>query len=157
VNGKGDANKRYRVHGDGVDPLTTGFNEIRMPQHRQREALAIVREVAAANGVRSFHWYKYESKAELCCYWDHHTANVLHITPTNVHIRADTSQIRRPPRAITWRDRDGMAVGWLLPGADPGAGGGRRRPIAAKERCPVTYMWLPAGSICPDCDVVHSE
>jgi hypothetical protein len=44
--------------------LTTGFNEIGMPQHRQREALAIVREVAAANGVRSFRWYKYESNGQ---------------------------------------------------------------------------------------------
>jgi hypothetical protein len=136
VNGKCDANKRYRVHGDGVDTLAADLDEIRMAEPRLSEALAIVREVDAANGVRSFRWYKYESKDELCCYWDGHMANVLWITPTNVHIQADSALVRRPNRTVTWRDRDGVCVGWLLPGADAGAGGGRSRPKAAKCAAP---------------------
>jgi hypothetical protein len=158
VNGKGDANKRYRVHGDGVDSLRAGFHEIGMPENRRGEARAIVREVVEANDVREFRWYKTEGKDELCCYWDDHAANVLWITPNNVHIKADTSLVRRPQRTATWReDRDGGGVGWLLPGADRGAGGGRLRPKAADVRCPVTYIWQPAGTVCSSCDVVHSE
>jgi hypothetical protein len=128
-----------------------------MPEPRQGEALAIVREVAAVNGVRHLRWYKYESKDEFCCYWDGHTANVLWITPTNVHIQADSPLVRRPSCTVTWRDHDGACVGWLLPGADAGTGGGRSRPKAAKVRCPVTHLWLPAGTVCPDCDLVQTE
>ena len=157
MNGKGDANKRYRVHGDGVDSLSTGFHEIAMPEHRRGEALAIVREVVETNDVREFRWYRYEDKDELCCYWDDHAANVLWITANNVHVKADTSLVRRPQRTTTWRDRDGGCVGWLLAGADRGAGGGRQRPKAAEVLCPVTYLLHPAGSVCPDCDVAHSE
>lgn len=51
MNGKGHVNKRYRVHGDGVDSLWTGFDKIAMPEHRRGEALAIVREVVEANDV----------------------------------------------------------------------------------------------------------
>jgi hypothetical protein len=48
-------------------------------------------------------------------------------------------------------------VGWLLPGAVRGVGGGPQRPKAAEVRCPETFVWQPAGSVCPDCDVLHSE
>lgn len=158
MNGKGEANKRYRVHGDGFNSLTAGFQEIGMPEVRRGEALAIVREVAEANDVREFRWCKTEGKDELCCYWDNHEVNVLWITATNVHIRADISLVGRPQRTTTWReDRDGGGVGWLLPGADRGAGGGRQRPKAAELRCPVTYLWQPAGAVCPSCDTVHNE
>lgn len=158
MRGKGDANRRYRVHGDGVGSLVAGFDEIGMPPHRRVEALAIVRELVDANDVREFRWYKTEGKDELCCYWDDHQVNLLWITANNVHVTADTLLVRRPQRATTWREgRDGGGVGWLLPGAVRGAGGGRPRPEASGLRCPVTYLWQPAGTVCPSCEVVHVE
>jgi len=159
VNGKGDLNERYKVHGNDLDSLRQGFREIGMPENRYREALAIVREITEANDVREFRWYKTEGKDELCCYWDKQTVNVLWITPSNVHMRAETSLVQRPQRATTWRgERDEPdEVGWLLPGADRGPGGGPQRPKAAEVLCPETFVWQPAGTVCPVCDVVHGE
>lgn len=157
VNGKGDANKRYRVHGDGVESLWTGFEEIGMPEHRRSAALAMVREVVDANNVREFRWYKTEGKDELCCYWDDLALNVLWISANNVHFKADESLVRRSPRTTDWVEHDGSAVGWLLPGGERGAGGGRQRPKVAEVRCPETYMLHPAGTVCPDCDIEHDQ
>lgn len=155
--GKGDANQSYRVHGDDVDSLWTGFDEIAMPEHRRDEALAIVREVVEVNDAQDFRWYKTEGKDELCCYWDDLAVNVLWITANNVHIKADVSLVRRPLRTTDWSEHDGSGVGWLLPGADRGTGGGRQRPKVVEVRCPVTYLLHPAGTVCPDCDITHDE
>jgi hypothetical protein len=40
---------------------------------------------------------------------------------------------------------------------DPGGHSRRQRPQAAKVRCPETYLWQPAETVCPNCDVLHSE
>jgi hypothetical protein len=129
-----------------------------MPENRRREALVIVREIVEANDVREFRWYRTEGKPELCCYWDHHPANVLWITPTNVHINSDTRLVRRPQRPTNWsEDRDDGGVGWSLPGSERGTGGGRHKPKAVEVLCPVAFVRLPVGSVCPECDVVHGE
>lgn len=105
----------------------------------------------------SVRWYMTEGKDELCCYWDDLAANVLWITANNVRVKADTSLVERPQRATTWKEADGSGVGWLLPGAERGTGGGRQRPKAAEVRCPVTNVSHPAGTDCPHCDEVHAE
>ena len=77
------------------------------------------------------------------------------ITANNVHVHADPSVVQRPPqRSVTWVGHDGC-VGWLLPGADRGTGGGRQQPRASQVRCPVTFLWQPAGTVCQECDEVH--
>lgn len=155
--GKGDVYKGYRIHGDSVDSLRAGFDAIAMPENRRGEALAIVGEIFDANDVREFRWYMTEGKPELCCYWDDLVMNALWITASNVHMLADAPAVRRPPRATTWEDEKSFCVGWTLPGADRTAGGGRHGPKAANVRCPATFLWQPVGTVCPDCEVVHSE
>jgi hypothetical protein len=155
MSGKGDANRRYRVHGDGLDSIRDGFAELAMPEHRRRDAFAIVNEVLRANEVVDFRWYKTEGKDELVCYWDEQPYNVLWVTASEVHIVSDTSRVRRPTRSVNWQKEDGAYVGWLLPGAERGTGGGPRNSEVETVLCPETYIRQPSGTICPHCDVVH--
>ena len=153
--GKGDANRRYAVHGDGLASIRDGFNELAMPEHRRAEAFSIVSEVLAANRVVDFRWYRTEVTNELACYWDDQPTNVLWVTPSEVHIPAERGRVTRPPRPVNWEKEDGAYVGWRLPGAERGTGGGRRKPELATVLCPQTFIRQPAGSVCPDCDCVH--
>ncbi len=53
---KGNAHKRYKVHGDGMETLPRGLDELGMPANRRFHALMIVREVTDANNVVDFRW-----------------------------------------------------------------------------------------------------
>ena len=150
---KGDYHRTYEIHGDGLESIWRGFAELGMPQGRQAEAFAIVSEVVEANRAAGFRWYKTPGTNELACYWDGATVNMLWITAGEAHIAADTA---RPERALTWSKQDGAYVGWLLPGADGGTGGGPKKVEVAKVLCPVTYLWQPAGQPCLECEVVHT-
>jgi len=154
--GKGDANREYRIHGDGVATLRAGFDEVAMPPFRRAEAMRIVTEVLDANAAVDFRWYKPEGTLEIASYWDHHDRNVMWVTPAEVHILADETRVKRPSRSLTWWKGGGDYVGWLLPGAEKGLGGGRREPAIATVLCPLSYLRIPVGSVCPACDIVHS-
>ncbi|MGH9211710.1 MAG: hypothetical protein ACRD2C_13650 [Acidimicrobiales bacterium] len=156
--GKGNTNTRYKVHGDGVASLTvSGFDVLAMPEHRRAEATAIVKEIIETNEIRDFKWYRTGGKDELCCYWGDHPMNTMWVTANNVHVLADTSLVRRPPsRRITWKDQQGVCIGWLLPGADQGSGGARRNARMDEIVCPETFLRQPAGSVCEECEIVRS-
>ena len=115
--GKGDANRRYAIHGDGLASIRAGLNVLAMPQHRRAEAFSIVSEVLGANRVVEFRWYKTDGHNELACYWDDQPTNVLWVTPRKVHIPAARGNVTRPTRPVTWEKDDGEYVGWLLPEA----------------------------------------
>jgi hypothetical protein len=149
---KGDAYRRYPIHGNTVESLTEGFDALCMPESRRSQAMQIVREVLKANGVSVFRWYKTERTNELACYWDDADVNKLWITPTEVHVECRTP---RPERALTWDKEGGKYVGWLLPGAERGTGGGARTVEMPTVLCPETFLRQPAGSICPTCEVSH--
>jgi hypothetical protein len=149
---KGDAHRSYLVHGDGLDSISTGLIAIRMPEHRRHVALALTREVARVNHARHFRWYKTPGKDELCCWWDEHEANVLWVWQGNVHVKPGA--VTAPTRPTDWIGHDGH-VGWLLPGAQRGSGGGPRRAEPGQVVCPVTFIAHPVGTECPDCEVVH--
>jgi hypothetical protein len=127
-----------------------------MPEHRRAEAYRIVGEVLAANDVVDFRWYKTDGKSELVCYWDDQPANALWVTASEVHIPSDTARVMRPGRPVDWQKEDGAYVGWLLPGAERGTGGGRRESEVATALCPETFIRQPAGTLCPRCEVVHN-
>jgi hypothetical protein len=65
--GKGDQHRRYAIHGDGIDSIRAGFDEIAMPSERRNEAVKIISEVLDANDVQEFRWYKTPGTDELCC------------------------------------------------------------------------------------------
>ena len=150
---KGDRHIGYAVNGNGVGSLPDGFARLAMPAHRHREALAIVREVIKANGASVFRWYMPPATPEICCYWDDADINQLWITSSEVHVAEGTP---RPDSRVTWRKQGGAYVGWLLPGAESGSGGGAPRAKVAETRCPDTFIFHPSGSPCPNCDVVHN-
>lgn len=154
---KGDTNLRYEVHGVGLDSIRDGFRELTMPDHRRGEAFRIVAEILDVNNVVDFRWYKPPGTDELSCYWDGLEANALWITASDVHVVNDIGRVVRPARPTTWQKKGGAYVGWLLPGAEPGAGGGKRKGDVARVMCPVSFIYVPAGSICSDCEVVHAE
>lgn len=105
--------------------------------------------------VVNFRWYKSDGANELACYWDDQPTNVLWVAPGDVHVPADRIRVTRPTRSLNWEKDNGAHVGWLLPGAERGTGGGRRQPDVATVRCPERFIHQPAGSICPDCDYIH--
>lgn len=150
---KKDAYLEYDVHGEGVTSLRDGFAQIQMPPERWDEAIEIVTEVLNANGVSQFYWYKPPATNELCGYWDDADVNMIWVSPSDVHVHARTP---RPPRATTMQRDEGNLIGWLLPGANSGAGGGPRRAKASKVTCPDTNLDIPAGSECPYCGIEHS-
>lgn len=143
----------HAVNGD-FEALREGFAAIGMPQERWAEASAIVREVLDANGASGFRWYKPDRTDELACTWVGVGQNALWIAGNNVHVSPATTGVTLPSRPLTYSKENG-AVGWLLPGASTGTGGGRRRPGVRWIACPVTQELQPAGSECPDCSTVH--
>ena len=157
--GKGDINRQYAVHGDDLESVREGFRVLGMPEHRRAEAFQIVDEVLAANQVVDFRWYKTDGHNELACYWDDQPANTLWVTASKVHIPSDTASVTRPERPTDWQkegqEEAGAYVGWLLPGAERGTGGGPRESEIATVLCPETYIRQPARTICPTCEVVH--
>ncbi len=151
---KGDAYRSYEVHGDSVETIRQGFEAIGMLGHRQAEAEANVREVVTANEVVDFRWYLPPGTPEVCCYWDEQEKNVLWVNSATVSILAE-EEIVRPARSLTWSKQRGAIVGWLLPGAESGRGGGPRQSPVADVACPVTFIRQPAGQPCPECEVIH--
>lgn len=152
MSGKGDKYLDYEVHGEGIDSIRSGFDELGMPPERRDEAFQIVREVLSANQVQTFRWYKTPGTNELACYWDDAPVNMLWVTVGEVHIDVSTP---RPARSITWQKQGGQYVGWLLPGADAGTGGGTKKTEVATVLCPETFIRNPVGTVCPTCEVVH--
>jgi hypothetical protein len=154
VAAKGDKHRSYRIHGDGIDSLVVGFNEINMPDSRRAEALTIVREVLEANHAGLLRWYKTEHTDELACYWDDSEVNTLWINPGELHVARGTPL---PERNLTWQNGDGTYLGWLLPEGvtGGGSGGGDRRHQVKYVVCPRSFQQVPAESLCPDCEVVH--
>lgn len=152
--GKRAGNERYDIHGSDVESLRQGFTELGVPEHRRATALELVREVLEANGARDFYWYKPPATAELCGYWDDADQNLVWVTTAAVAV-INGPIIALPPRPLTYKKAEGDYVGWVLPGADPGTGGGRRSPEVPTVRCPQTFLRQPVGSLCPECDVVH--
>jgi hypothetical protein len=148
--GKRGKNLTYEVHGDGVASLERGFDELRMPANRRREAIAIVGEVLAANDGGDFAWYK-ARKDELCCYWGDPDRNLLWITAGAVHM---LPTLPRPDRPLTYSKEDGN-VGWLLPGAEKGTGGGSKQREVATVLCPESGIRQPAGQLCAECEIIH--
>jgi hypothetical protein len=152
VGGKGEHHRTYALHGDGIDSIHAGFDELAMPFERRNEAVEIISEVLAANHAQVFRWYKPPGTNELSCYWDDADVNMLWVTPAAVHIDASTP---RPARAPTLTKQDGKYIGWLLPGAIVGTGGAVKNPVTAQALCPETFIRQPAGSICPACEISH--
>lgn len=149
---KGNKYLDYEIHGEGLDSIRAGFGELGMPLERRDVALRIIREVLDANGVQVFRWYKTPGTNELCCYWDDADVNMLWVTPGDVHIEASTPRPARPPN---WQKQDGKYIGWLLPGANAGTGGGQWHVEVATVLCPETFLYIPAGSECPNCEFIH--
>lgn len=145
----------YDVHGDGVENLREGLAEVGMEDSRRSAAVRLVEEVLEANGAVDFYWYKTSGKDELACYWDDLDKNVLWVTRSEVHVRADDPVIR--PHPTNWRGRNGELVGWLLPGAESGPGWGPSKPPITEVTCPQTGIKQPAGRECSYCEVVHAS
>ena len=139
-----------------LEDLNNGFAAIDMPRERWTEAVAIVREVLKANDAVGFRWYKPDRTGELACTWAGVGQNALWIGPNNVHVAPASTGVVLPPRATTYSKQNG-AVGWLLPGAITGSGGGPRSPATKWIACPATQELQPAGTECPDCLTVHSR
>jgi hypothetical protein len=156
VAGTESRNQGYAVHGEDVASLVRGFNEIGMPEQRMAAALEIVREVTAVNAVSDFYWYCTPSTSEICCYWNDAEQNQMWINTTGVVLREDGSLAKLPERARDYFLRADRLAGWLLPGAEMGSGGGPPKRDIPPVNCPVTFFPMPAGSLCPDCEVVHS-
>ncbi len=151
---KGNRNHKYTVHGDGIDTLRQGLIALDMPTSRQAEALAIVRDVFEANSVTDFRWYKPAITNELACYWDDAEQNLLWVTVSEVHVFADETLVKHPQRPVNWQKEEGVYVGWMLPGALAGTGGGARKTEAPYSLCP-TGIRRAVGELCPDCEIVH--
>lgn len=151
---KRTANEDYDIHGNGVRSLIDGFEALRMPESRRAAVLDLVRAVVDVNQATGFRWYKTDGTDELACYWDGAHRNTLWITRSEIHMRKDEDVAKRPPIPTTWQKDGGHFVGWLLPGAVRGAGGGPRRYEPKTVLCPNCFINIPAGTECPDCGFV---
>lgn len=149
---KGNAYLDYEVHGDDVKSLRDGFAHIQMPLERWDAALGIVQEVLVANDVAKFCWYKPPATNQLCGYWDDAELNMIWISPSEVHISAQTP---RPQRAPTTHRDGGAEIGWLLPGASSASGGGHQHHKKAAPMCPTCSIAL-VGSECSYCGFTPS-
>ena len=89
----------HLIHGDGLESIRTGFDELAMPSNRRNDAYALVAEVLKVNEAVVFCWYKTKGTEELACYWDDHETNVLWVTVGHVHIQKDSASVRRPTEA----------------------------------------------------------
>ncbi len=152
MRGKGSTYRNYPIHGDSLASIREGFAELAMPRERWDEAYKLLSEVLETNQVSVFRWYKTAGTNELSCYWDDASVNMVWVTAGDVHIAADTP---RPSRPTTWQKAGGSYVGWLLPGAHAGTGGGLREPEIAGVLCPETFVRNPLGTLCPTCEVIH--
>lgn len=153
--GKRDQNQKYKVHGEGISTLGRGFDEIGMPEYRRSTAVTIVQEVLAANDAIDFYWYVPPATEEVCCYWDDAEKNQLWINPGELHVEKDDLRITRPARPVTYSKQNNDYVGWLLPGSQGGTGGGPQKAKIASVLCPATFLHVPAGVPCAECDIVH--
>ena len=144
----------YDVHGSGVGSLQSGFAELTMPATRQRAAVEIVTELLTVNSAEDFVWYLPPATPELSCYWGGAATNLAWITAGALHIKRDGPVVPLT-RPFTYQKADGDYAGWLLPGAEPGSGGGPKRREVATVVCPATSLRQPAGQICPDCEILH--
>lgn len=115
MSGKGDKHREHAIHGDGLDSIGRGFDELGMPDGRRVEALAMIAE---------------------------NEVHIAKVTP-------------RPSRTLTWNKQVGEYVGWLLPGAESGSGGGSKHTTTPKVLCPDSFLWHPAGTMCEHCEIVH--
>lgn len=149
-----DRYQTYDVHGQGLGTLSMGCAEIGMPDSRQRAAVEIVSELLKLNDADEFVWYVPPATPEVSCYWSGSSRLLLWISPVAVTIKRDgpVSPLQRTP---TYQKEDGKYLGWLLPGAEPGTGGGARRPDIATVICPVSFQRQPSGQLCPDCEIIH--
>lgn len=147
------ARNEHEFEGD-FETLRKGFAAIGMPQERWAEASAIVRDVLDANDAVDFRWYKPDRTGELACTWEFVGQNALWIGANNVHVAPATTGVVLPARTRTYSKENGT-VGWLLPGASTGGGGGRQTPASRWIACPVTQELQPAGSECQDCMTIH--
>lgn len=150
----GDRYLSHDVHGSGVGTLPEGFAHLAMAPARQRAAQQIVSELLELNNAKRFVWYIPPATPEVCSYWDDAPTNLLWITNVGLHVKRG-GPVKPLSRPITYQKQDGDYIGWLLPGAEAGLGGGTRQAEVSTVLCPVTSLRQPAGSICPDCDVVH--
>lgn len=149
---KANKNIDYEFHGNDVDSMRVGFEQIGMPNFRWEEAGVIVKEVLEANAVRSFYWYKVANTDELACYWNDATKNLLWVQRHEVHV---LKEVVLPARPIDYVKSDGELVGWLLPGGSTGTGGGPVKAGVAEVLCPATFLWIPKGVECEHCGVIH--
>lgn len=155
VAGGSERYKTYAVHGRGWGSVRAGLAELAMPSSQQQAAMELVSEIAALNGAVDFVWYMSPGTAEVKCYWDWAPTNLLWITTVGVLVKrgGPVTPLARP---CTYDKAEGDYLGWLLPGAEPGTGGGAKDGAVATVLCPVTYLRQPAGQTCPDCEVVHA-
>lgn len=151
----GDRYQIYDVHGRGVDTVPTGCAALAMSDTRQRAVVEIVSELLVLNDAERFVWYLPPATPELSCYWGGAATNLLWITTGAVHIKRNGPVIQRL-RPFNYQKADGDHVGWLLPGAEAGTGGGPKRREVATVLCPASSLQQPAGQLCPDCEIVHS-
>lgn len=147
---KGNTYRDYDIHGDDVESLRNGFAHIQMPAARWEAALEIVREVLTANDVARFYWYVPPTTAQICGYWDEAEVNMIWISPSEVHMNAQTP---RPQRAPTMERGEGAEIGWLLPGAKSGSGGGHKERKTTAPLCPTCFIKVAPGSECMFCGV----
>ncbi|MCU1498531.1 MAG: hypothetical protein JWM47_2484 [Acidimicrobiales bacterium] len=141
-----DRYQTYDLHGSSVTSLPIGLADIAMSPTRQRAAVGIVSDLLALNEAEGFVWYLPPATPELSCYWDAAPTNLLWITTIGVHIKRD-GPVLPLPRPLTYQKQDGDYVGWLLPGAEAGAGGGPKRPEVATVLCPASSLRQPAGQV----------
>lgn len=151
---RNDRYQDYEVHGAGISSLPAGLAHLTMTAARREAAQNLVAEVLVRNDADKFVWYMPPATPELACYWDGAPTNLLWITNSEVHVKAD-GPVTLPDRPTTWSKQDGGYVGWLLPGAEAGSGGGPKRPELPEVLCPATSLRQRAGIICPDCEIVH--
>ena len=156
MSSKAQRNETYERHGAGVDTLSIGFDELVMPHERRSMAIDIVRELLAANGASVLKWYMTAKTPEIACYWDDHEQNLLWITNTELHVMADSAIAALPDRPLSWEKQGGRYVGWLLPGASSGTGGGKRNTAVATVLCPEQFVQVPADAACDYCEVFHT-
>lgn len=152
---RADRYLNYKIHGEGISSLPAGLSHLVMVTARQQAAQSLAAEVLACNDGDDFVWYKTKSTPELACYWDGAPTNLLWITNSEVHVKADGPVVLLN-RPTTWSKQEGEYVGWLLPGAEAGSGGGPKRTELPEVLCPATSLRQRAGIICPDCEIVHS-
>ena len=148
---KGTSNEDYEVHGNGAETLAEGLRVLSMPEHRRKAALELVREILAVNQATEFRWYMPEKTEQILCYWDDQPRISVWIERSNIHMRKDETVARLPAIPTTWSKSGDYKVGWLLPGAESGAGGGPRKAEPKEVLCPNCFLLIPVETDCFEC------